>query len=371
MAHAPIIVDFSELKSHSSGHKMNLLLGNGFSVSLHQNFKYDSLYELSGAKADKRIRSLFDKFDTTNFEAVMRKLEDAQWVAMHYGLSGSTEHPEIRKDLDRLKDFLIESVGKTHPADTYKIDDASKQSCQKFLSGFHDIFTLNYDLLLYWTLLSGDRRIDGFGSVMPYDPAASYLVLSQPRGIFPWVFNMHGALHLYTVDGEVRKRRWQPYQAPLLSIILEAIRNSEYPLYVSEGTASQKMRQIRQNAYLSMCYSEFSKSVGMLCAYGVSFEESDDHIIEAIARNFGVTTLAVGVYGDFDSSDNLALRSRIARLQRRRNEHAVKVEKSTSESKEDYGHPQRLEILFYDSESAKVWNGAENQAIEIDFDDLL
>lgn len=339
------LLDFDEVMGEfdNAAVKPNLLLGNGFSCSVHSGFRYPSLFEIakSNGLPDVPI-AMFERFGTTNFEAVMRLLEDANWVATRYKIVADGAPTPMSNDLDLVQKALIRSISTTHLPHTFALTEQQKHSCSAFLDLFHDVFSLNYDLLLYWVLMgAGRRRVDGFGFPSNDTDDPPYLVLAQPRDHKPWLFHMHGALHLYTVDGEVRKHRYQHTRRPLIEVICEGIENSEYPLFVAEGTARQKMKHIRSNMYLSLCFQEFVRSTHDLVCFGMSFDESDNHLADAIAKNREVSRLFVSIYGDFGSQANLKTRAAIRRIQDNRCEY-LKGRGS-------------LEVHFFASDSADVW----------------
>jgi hypothetical protein len=69
------------------------------------------------------------------------------------------------------------------------------------------------------------------------------------------------------------------------------------PLFVSEGTAAQKLQAIRRSAYLSTVYNEVLTSFAHqnIVAYGLSFAANDEHILQALSRS-PPAKLAVSVY---------------------------------------------------------------------------
>ena len=58
--------------------KPDLLLGNGFSISLSENFKYDSLFDAFIKKTDEPFKRLFRHFETTNFEQILNYLNHTE-----------------------------------------------------------------------------------------------------------------------------------------------------------------------------------------------------------------------------------------------------------------------------------------------------
>ena len=135
---------------------IRLFLGNGFSQSYFGPFSYTTLYQaVKDEKQNKNIKKLFEHFGTSNFEAVLSFLKHAQFLLKIYGIKGTA----IVKDYERVRDALAEAILKVHPEKTTVIPEEVKLSCYKFLKQFNDIYTVNYDLLLYWTLLT-DPALD-------------------------------------------------------------------------------------------------------------------------------------------------------------------------------------------------------------------
>ena len=58
------------------------------------------------------------------------------------------------------------------------------------------------------------------------------------------------------------------------------------PVFVSEGTSQQKVAAIRRSHYLTNVYEEVLSALGEgLVVYGWSFDERDQHVLDAIAAN--------------------------------------------------------------------------------------
>ena len=154
----------------------HLLLGNGFSIACDSKFDYRSLLQKakSSNAFSKRnnIPKVFTKMDTEDFEQVIRILEDASKVSKIYSKSGPYA-AKMMNDAKALKNILIRTIVSTHP-DTPKAIDSSKfADCREFLKYFlrdeemggGEIYTLNYDLLLYWARVRNRPYLghDGFG----------------------------------------------------------------------------------------------------------------------------------------------------------------------------------------------------------------
>ena len=104
-----MIKDWDDLNSEDY---RNLLIGNGFSINISDQFSYPSL--LSTFDTGKPIgrywctRKLFEKFDTTNFEEVLRGIYHAYLVSLD-------NEDAIKTLYEDLKNSLIQAVCNVHP----------------------------------------------------------------------------------------------------------------------------------------------------------------------------------------------------------------------------------------------------------------
>ena len=110
--------------------KPHILLGNGFSVGAHQDFAYGSLYEQArNAKLPSKVDDLFKEYGTTNFEAVLQRLDIGIWLAEHYGLSHINQ---MQDDYEATKDSLIDSIASIHPAAITEFSNRKLESGRLF-----------------------------------------------------------------------------------------------------------------------------------------------------------------------------------------------------------------------------------------------
>ena len=98
------------------------------------------------------------------------------------------------------------------------------------------------------------------------------------------VFYPHGNLFLATdiYNNEVKLSRSEVDY--LLDTVLSKWEEKDYiPLFVSEGTTSQKFSAITRSSYLNSVYdSVLTKLNDSLVIYGWSASEQDEHILNAI-----------------------------------------------------------------------------------------
>ncbi len=149
--------------------KRHLLLGNGFSIALKPDiFTYGSLFENADFSAAPHVTELFHALGTQDFEIVIKHLQDAAKVLAVYLPDNIDLINQLRSDAKVIKNALVTAIAKRHPDRPFDIDPAQYAACRRFLHDFDHIFTLNYDVLLYWTLMQNEvddldlTRDDGF-----------------------------------------------------------------------------------------------------------------------------------------------------------------------------------------------------------------
>lgn len=324
------VIPFAEaLKMSADQNRRHLLLGNGFSIACRSDiFNYQRLLEQADFTSAPSARGAFNKLDTSDFERVVRALRDFSNLASLYTVDGT----QAFKDADVTREILIKTIQDKHPELPATVPDAEYLKCWEFLTNFSSLFTLNYDLLLYWTQMKRIGRgpmdfSDGF------DRQAGALVWSEDNYNSNGTYFLHGALHLYEVDGDLQKYAWMGSEPPILVQVAEAIRKDQYPLFVCEGKAEEKMAAIKRSKYLMHCFNELGRLKDDLFIFGHSLRAEDKHILDQI-KDSGVTRLFVGVR----VADGPEL---VAEIQGRAVELAEKA---------CIG-----DLNFFDAESAHVW----------------
>lgn len=327
--------------------RKHILLGNGFSIACDPIFSYSRLYDAAlEAGLSDRAQKVFERLGTNNFEGVMRLLDDAHWVAETYNLI-SSGHSDMLADVDVVKKTLVQAVAHSHLEHTGKVAEPRKRRALAFLDPYHNIFTTNYDLLAYWVNMHSSGRPawgDGFRADES-DPDLPYVIFSERLGDQRGLFYIHGALHLYVANGELRKHTWSRTGKPLTQLIQAGLAQKQYPLFVAEGTPEGKLEQIQRNGYLWYCLDKLAKISSPLAIFGHSLGDSDQHIADLISDNPKLSKVAIGLHGNLGSKANGEIRASAARMIARR-EDLVKQTKSA----------KRLEVSFYDSASARVWD---------------
>ncbi len=261
----------------------------------------------------------------------------------------------MTRDASALKEILLATIAGNHPNIPAEVPHQKFWSCRQFLSHFlgengdGQVFTLNYDLLLYWTLMHEDAdeddpivltSNDGFGNDED-DPDADYVVWQGEVGAHnAKVHFLHGALHLFDAGNELQKFTWIRTNDRLIDQARAAIGDNKFPLFVAEGESAQKKSKIRHNAYLYQGFKQLTANARQrrhcFFIHGHSLGSSDDHILNRLARG-QFAKLYVSIFGDPNSDANRAI---VAKAQ---NMAALRGQRS------------QMEVAFYDAASASVW----------------
>lgn len=300
------LLDYREIIEQYDRDDLSLMIGNGFSISAcPDTFSYELLYRQAdfGSRAEV-IGSLFDKFGTYDFEEIMERLNSAIEVHRLYN-HGEDVVRQLSEDQVCLKQGLVEAITRSHPNTSLLIDPPSYARTRSFISKFSTIFSLNYDLLLYWAINKTD--VDGLRYCNTRD---GFNRTWQPDGEQN-VYYIHGGLHLFESEGRVHKISSGGIGANLIDQVSRNLFYGKFPLFVSEPTCNKKLDKIKHNPYLMRCYEKLRNSKGILFVHGHSLYNNDDHIIEAV-RDSDVEKVYIGVYGDSDSRANIALRTKAA-----------------------------------------------------------
>jgi hypothetical protein len=336
------------LKVIDGARNKHLLLGNGFSIALKPDiFSYSSLFENADFSSAPQIKALFKTLGTQDFEIAIRHLQDTAKVLTVYQPDLKELLQKLAKDAAAIKDALVSAVAKRHPDRPYDITKEQCVACRSFLQRFNHIYTLNYDVLLYWTLMQDEvdeidlRPDDGFRHPEG-DPDLPYVSWQEAQS--STVHYLHGALHLFDQGTEIIKYTWSKTDKAIVDQIREALDDDKYPLFIAEGSSDSKVERILHNAYLHKALRSFEASCGPLnnaiVVFGHSLATNDQHILRCISAG-GTANLLIGLYGDPTSQAN---KTAIAR-----------ADEPVALRTKLRGERVPLNVTFYKAETAKVW----------------
>ena len=271
-----------------------LLLGNGASLALSSKFRYDSLFEqakLAGSLSPEDV-SLFEELDADcNFEYVLRSLAVAEPVIKVL----CRDAPSVRARYESVRDALFKAVNENHA--THKDVKRHFQGLSDHLRAtYHSVFTLSYDLILYWAMMwwidqdkkAREHLFEDFyrGPKTPAFTPAPAVNNVEAHGATA-VFYLHGGLHLYQPTGGFVSKRTSGIGANLLAQFGRSVDGEDVlPVFVSEGHADKKVRSIAHNTYLSFAYEQLRSCESPIVLFGAELNPRyDDHIICALARH--------------------------------------------------------------------------------------
>lgn len=293
-----------------------LLIGNGSSVALDGNFSYKTLKKYAENKEsfNDDVLELFEEFDTDDFELILRLVWHATVINEKLGVRDK----KTKRAYENVREALINTVRDIHSS--YDVVENSLPYLYGFTKKFRTIISLNYDLIMYWILMYGNRQTDGHkfkdcfvNGSFRRDWYELRNRLKEKENTL--VFYPHGNLCLARniLDEEIKI---EANGVNLLNTILEKWNSEEViPLFISEGTKEKKLKAIETSAYLSIVYHEVlpeilnfykpptDKYFDNLVIYGWSLGKHDEHILKQIlnpmnkkSRNIKRNRLAISIY---------------------------------------------------------------------------
>lgn len=295
-----MIENWEEIKSNRFE---ALLLGNGFSIGISDRFKYESLLE----QIDRyeipmypMARDLFrkDKVNTHNFEEILR-------VIYHASLVNFYNQSAIEQLYFNVQKSLIEAVYQSHVSYSgVPIEDVALE-----LKKYRSIFTTNYDLIPYWSLM-GAFSFRGFCDYFWSSGCKFDLSDTDIRDSKRPIYYLHGAIHLKTnPDGVVYKVTASEDRT--LSNIIDSKSMGNTPLFISEGKSNIKLRRIRENYYFSFCYDKLLHCERNMVVYGHGLDkEYDEHILSALKKS-PMEKLAFSVFSGMRDEEKEAFASNL------------------------------------------------------------
>ena len=311
----------------------SLLLGNGFSIAYNQNFDLSNLTKQM-ISANSIISNIFQHLQRGNLdiEETMKIVNDSKKVLECF--YWQNKNPifcnainSLEQFSDDLKKQLIATIQTNHIPN---IDNNAKISALNFIGHYNHIFTVNYDLLLYWVLSHNNYPFnDSFG----YD-ANKQLVFQGFAINFKYLYFLHGALHLFYDKGNIIKLLSSQNHSNLLEQIKDRIENNSYPICITAGSADEKLEMIKGNYYLSRCFDALNSLQDYnLVVFGTYLKDNDKHIRDVILQS-GVKNIFFGV----SSYDKIKLFEDF-------------IQEANARGKN---------IFFYDYKSIDVWGNNSN-----------
>lgn len=333
-------------RAKQAGH-VHALLGNGFSRACRDDiFSYGALFDRADfSELSPYCKAAFQALGTTDFEAVIKALKNAAVLLEAYEPAAADLAELMNSDAERLREVLVQAIAGSHPAWPGEISEDSYAACRRFLANFERVYTLNYDLLLYWAYMQSEIEPelecdDGFRH--PDEPQ-EYVTWEVENSFDQKIYYLHGALHLFDAGHELQKYTWTNTGVRLIHQVRAALAASKYPLFVSEGNSEEKLERIKHSGYLHRGLASMPKVSGSIFAYGLSFADNDDHVLRMIEVG-KVTNLYVSIFGEPGLPHNEIIIRRAMRLAEARDARNQRRRR-----------PTPLAIQFFNAQSAHVW----------------
>lgn len=323
------MLTFDEAVKLKDGEKISILLANGFSQAWNADiFNYANLFEQADfGDRTEIIRQIFISLETFDFEKVMSSLVSAEIIGEAYGFN--EQHLEnIEKDKNILKEALIRAISNTHPDRPHNVTDDQYISVRNFIHQFNEIYTLNYDLLLYWARNKNNLKPDNYTTDDGFRANQSW----HSVGTKQEVYFLHGGLHLYDTGLSIKKHACDDWGDTIVDKVRRNLEQGRFPLFVSEPTHEKKLNKIEHNPYLNKCYESLGKLKDTLFIFGHSMDENDKHIFAQIKAS-NLKKVFVSLYGDENSEQNLR----------------------TKANARAYIESPSITVEFYDAETVPIW----------------
>lgn len=294
-AHHYSIVPWLAVAEH---YRDGLIVANGASIAVHAGFSYRSLYEAAQARGylGGGVSEVFAGFGTEDFELVLRRLWHATLVSRALRLPDGP----VERAYSGVRRALIQTIRDTHV--TYDAAMPHLAPIYRFLQRFHTVISLNYDLVVYWAAMLGNRNIgnwfkDAFQGFTFDDEWTRYRRPWGARGA-TLVFYPHGNLMLAQARSGNEVKVQAGLDCDLLSAIVDRWNEERgVPLFVCEGTTAQKRQAIRASHYLNAVYTGPLHELGDTVAiYGWGMGEQDAHVLQALATS-RPSRIALSVHG--------------------------------------------------------------------------
>jgi hypothetical protein len=282
----------------------DLLMGNGASIAIHQELSYSSLYKQAceSELLNSKIQNLFKYFHTDNFEILLKLLLHAKLI----NESLKIKEDETAKAYQEIKQALVKTVVSVHP--THDLIKCYLSPMADFMKPFKRVFSLNYDLLVYWAMLTGNDKYglwfkDGFtqeNGSFDLDYQRLFKPYANVKGS-TFVFYPHGSLFLATDLFGNEVKVCNSNSSYLIEAILDrwgdgSNKNDRIPLFVSEGSSPEKLMRIKRSSYLNRIYeNELSNLEETLVIYGWSFDKQDKHILDSLTKK-NLDSIAISVH---------------------------------------------------------------------------
>ena len=309
--------------------KLSIFLGNGFSQAWSSEiFNYAQLFSVAEfGERHQEITSIFTSLGTYDFEKVMNSLISAETILSLYEPNNPLIST-IKADQEILKNALITAISDRHPTLPREVTDASYVFARGFLAKFSDIFTLNYDLLVYWAINKVQLAPRDYNVDDGFRVGQKWVGYRTDQALHC----LHGGIYIYEENGSVRKHACTESGSTIIDQVRNNLRDNKFPLFVSEPTSQKKKEKIQTNPYLYYCFRKIRELKGTVFIHGHSFDHNDRHIFTELDSS-PVDKVYISIFGDEYSEAN----------------------RSVIGNARAFLNKQGRTIDFYQAETAPIW----------------
>lgn len=229
-----------------------LILGNGSSIAVSDKFSYHSLKEYAKQKGfmSNDIKKLFTFYnDTDDFEFILRLV----WQTTNVNKALNIRDDKTQKIYEDVRNCLIKTIQDIHP----KYDEVKNNihNISQFIKNFRLIFSLNYDLILYWAMMYSNNQTNYIfkDCFVHSEFDQKFMKFYESDKHVTLVFYPHGNLILAKnkMGDEFKISTKTLKQETLLENIFHTWEKAQCtPLFICEGTSQQKVNTINGSPYL-------------------------------------------------------------------------------------------------------------------------
>lgn len=264
-----------------------LIVGNGASIAVAPTFSYASLYEAAQdlGHIDHQVSDVFNRFNTRDFELVLRRL----WHATLVNTALEIPAGRVEEAYTAVRDALIRTVRDTHVS--YERALPHLKPIYQFMKRFETVISLNYDLIVYWAAMLGNDEHgnwfkDGFQNGRLDENWHRFRGAYGAAGTTMF-FYAHGNVVLARNRNGLETKITAPEGQDLLDTILDRWSTGALiPLFVCEGTSDHKRLIIGSSPYLNTVHHGPMGALGeSVVIYGWGIGDQDEHILEALQSN--------------------------------------------------------------------------------------
>ncbi len=282
-----------------------LIVGNGLSIAVDRCFEYEKLSDCLPDNVDGNLlKKFFRKFNTYSFEYVMEILNTSIdsmecYISKDFNPEQDRSFKNVIKELKEYKKTVTQLFFEAIKQNHCKHSSVKKvlPEINKFLKCFDIVVSLNYDLIIYWSIMCQSEYIWDCFALQSKDKNTLCFdrsIASRENGTK--VFYAHGNLILHKdTNGNTSKICKPNFEFP--SGLLPIIRHRKLlPIIITEGTHDKKLRYIQRNSdYLGFIYDEIiPRPSDSLVIYGCSLE-NDHHILDK-ALEINYQKVAISLY---------------------------------------------------------------------------